>query len=301
MNVVNKLKRLSDTIKSMGYIGFFIYCIITLGVVLWSSILISQHIFDFSSIIFILAPYVLVVTEISGYTLVIFFFFLIVTSLASILLMVLNDVGDRFIVKSDYKPSLNSVYYVFSFAMFFTIGYQMILSWAGVGIQAPTPPDYLWQRLYSLIMASVWEEILVRFLMIGVPIAVIGYLKGEGRWKDVFGRFGFRNKYVIVFLIISTLVFTLAHYPSWNVWKLPQVAVPGFLFGVLFIKHGLHAVIGIHLLWNMVSPSTMVLENSVYSGYIIVFTYLWAIVGFIVFVEYVYKLYSSEEVKLWMG
>lgn len=268
-----------DFVEHLGLVGFLFYTITVLGVLIWSAgQIIPQE--GATATIFILIPVPYIIAEVEGHAFIAFYSFLWFSAAISIVYLLSEHVDSSRITKiRTWKESnLSAVFCVFAMVLAFSLLYQYLLIFLGTGIRAPAPPEQFWERLYLLTRASVWEEILVRFALIGVPMALIGIYRGEGNIKDVFGGFGFR-KYWAIFVLLSVFIFTIGHLPGWNLWKLPQVFVPGLLFSYLFLKIGLHATIGVHLLWNFFGIPDVVLGNELYTGVMIFFFYIWLIVG----------------------
>jgi len=145
----------------------------------------------------------------------------------------------------------------------------------------PESPDFLtqlplWTLLFELLNASVYEEIVFRVLLIGVPlfvgsIALRTYAArarrvppGRSPARHVLGSFrylygGGVNRaspptlflVSLVLLIGSSLIFGLAHAPGWGDWKILPAAVGGLVMGYLFLRHGLAAAILFHFATDM--------------------------------------------------
>ncbi|HID73988.1 MAG TPA: CPBP family intramembrane metalloprotease [Thermoplasmata archaeon] len=132
-----------------------------------------------------------------------------------------------------------------------------------VGISMRTPdfesmPD--WELLFILANASVYEEGITRVLMIGLPLLVVDILRR--RWHPV-------RRYIVggglpldtpalVLLAASSTVFALAHVvEGWDVWKFPPTLLAGLMFGVLFLRRGLHASIMFHFMIDYLAVSPM--------------------------------------------
>lgn len=146
-----------------------------------------------------------------------------------------------------------------------------------VGILSnPPEPSFFseipeWYLIFSLLNAPVYEELIFRVLMIGVPMAlgslvlrVSGLARGRVPAGSTSGRYllgSFRYLLggglsrrssltvllpALLFLGASSLVFGLAHAPGYGVWKVLPAGVAGLAMGYLFLRHGLHAAIIFH-------------------------------------------------------
>src|SRR6267143_1751149 len=158
---------------------------------------------------------------------------------------------------------------------FFQIAFILLVIVAGINPTSPINIDNrnAWVWLFDLANAGVYEELVFRVLLIGVPMAIgsialrtIEGTRREGNWKSpgsagrhvaggwryLFGGVVRRNapKETLVaswaFLIASATIFGLAHAPGWGWWKALPAAVAGLGFGYLFLRHGIGAAILAH-------------------------------------------------------
>jgi len=147
---------------------------------------------------------------------------------------------------------------------------------AGIEPGAPALEDWpRWKLMFSLARASVYEEVIIRIVLIGLPLCLyrrFPYRRVEGTslcfhgrsrgsncdhgppgevCRSPYRRFllggGFRIGRPEFFLVIfSAAVFGLAHLAIWDWWKVPPTFVAGLGFGYLFLRKGLHACIVLH-------------------------------------------------------
>src|SRR2546430_127650 len=134
---------------------------------------------------------------------------------------------------------------------------------AAVVLYIPVPLPYV-VLLFELANAGVYEEIIFRLLLIGLPMAVgsvvlrimdvnrgaTGNGPGSagryigGAWRYLIGGVLRRDspKEALVagwaFLFASSAIFGLAHAPGWGYWKVVPSMVAGLGFGYLFLRHG---------------------------------------------------------------
>lgn len=134
-------------------------------------------------------------------------------------------------------------------------------------IVAGTVPDTSWMDdydrvflQYDLTCAGVIEEFQFRILYIGLPMVAIGYAfrKGAKSWQYILGGFGM-NKAALIFLIISSVLFGLAHYDGWGWSKIPMAAIAGFAYGYLYCEYGLYAPILAHTVTDTMIAVTYML------------------------------------------
>lgn len=156
---------------------------------------------------------------------------------------------------------------------FFQVSVVMIV-WAASGAPPESPleitPDNAWVLLYELLNASVYEELVFRALLMGVPMAVgslilrilevnrsggpprgLGspgrHIAGSARYilggavRPSSGREAHLAAWAVLF--VSAAIFGLAHAPAWGWWKVLPGFVAGLAFGYLFLRHGVSAAI----------------------------------------------------------
>lgn len=150
---------------------------------------------------------------------------------------------------------LYATFLVFSAIMSFSLSYHIILASLGITIKVPGFGSLpLWRRILSLVIASVWEEIISRVFYIGLPLTVLAglniYPRGEKRlslWKYLSGG-GVRITLPrLVLLLFSSILFGIAHIPSWDMYKFIPSVVAGLGFGYLYLRYGIASAISAHL------------------------------------------------------
>lgn len=141
---------------------------------------------------------------------------------------------------------------MFSFTLFFTLAYSLIINAIGTSIDASWLDAYTDVQLkYMLAEAPVWEELITRVLYIGVPITILAIVTTRkiSGLKCLLGGFGF-SKVAVILLVISAIIFGLAHYDGWGMEKILQATVGGLTMGYVYIKYGLYASITLHFTTN---------------------------------------------------
>ena len=157
---------------------------------------------------------------------------------------------------------------------FFQVALIYVLTLAGIEPTSPInlTPQNAWVLLFELANAGVYEEVIFRLLLIGLPMAVgsvvlrimdvnrgaTGNGPGSagryigGAWRYLIGGVLRRDspKEALVagwaFLFASSAIFGLAHAPGWGYWKVVPSMVAGLGFGYLFLRHGVGAAILAH-------------------------------------------------------
>jgi hypothetical protein len=160
---------------------------------------------------------------------------------------------------------------IFMAVLAFNIIYYFVIQGAGSN---PTSPSFdqqeLWQIIYGFAEASVWEEVVSRVLLIGVPLLIVDSLlrssNPDHKVKRVHryllgGGFTIGRKEAF-FLAFSAIMFGTAHVFNWDLFKILPAAVAGLAFGYLFLKVGLYASIMLHFAFDFLSVPLDVFNNS---------------------------------------
>ncbi len=108
----------------------------------------------------------------------------------------------------------------------------------------------LQESLFLLANASVWEELIVRVLLIGLPLLLVNLLRmNRGyKWRSYLLGGGFKiGTPEAVLIVVSAAIFGIAHYAGgWGAWKIIPASAGGLAFGYLFLRFGLAASIMLH-------------------------------------------------------
>ena len=144
------------------------------------------------------------------------------------------------------------------------------------GIQPTTPinitSENAWVYLFDLANAGVYEELMFRLVLIGLPMTIGSlivrimevnrgatgtssgsagrYIAGAWRYlvRGVLRRDSPKEAHVAAWALLfaSSTLFGLAHAPGWGYWKVIPSLVAGLGFGYLFLRHGVGAAILAH-------------------------------------------------------
>jgi membrane protease YdiL (CAAX protease family) len=157
-------------------------------------------------------------------------------------------------VYSSYRSAWTLLPQLFAIMIFFTVAYSLILIFAGIDYQASqveTRP--LWYFLYSVAHAAVWEEIIARTLLIGIPLFILAFIRYRRVTKPARFFIGGGFKVGIpegTFLLFSAIMFGTAHTYSGGPWVFAPTFVGGLILGYIFLKRGIVASILFHFVWN---------------------------------------------------
>ena len=117
--------------------------------------------------------------------------------------------------------------------------------------------------VFSLLFASVYEEMLCRLLMLGVPCLIVALLLGRkgSKWRYLLGGAEY-ERWMFVFIVFSAVMFGAAHLDNWGSWKFLPTFGFGILTGYLYVKYGLHATIAAHFINDFLISCTWAYGNS---------------------------------------
>jgi len=282
---MDKFDKLINKVTDFTYVTFLIVMVLVVGFIIYAQFRIIPYVLNsaesYTTAIYIVMPMpvvLFVVGELGVTILSLIFMGIIILSIAKV---VKDDYIERDVKNMDIRETK-----IFHVSMLFFMAF--LYSWAYIFLfgryidSVSISPG--WFRIFQLMMASVWEEIVVRVVFIGIPmILVVKGIPYKYRIKKyLIGGFDFDYRYgymITVLIITSSMIFALAHVPSWNLWKIPQTFVPSLILGYIFVKYGLHMCILFHLVWNLY-PETISYFGSGY-GWIILMALLilWLVVG----------------------
>ncbi len=305
-NITSKLKGL---ITLVAVISFLVFLILNTSLMLLSIDIILPETLVNETVIFIVFPFPIGIAEISGYTFATYFLFLVASVILSYAAIFYTGWGDLVsYVKNIFKgrfrkldkerkatssPLLRLVT-VFTALLFISLVYTIMLELVGRPIETPEAFREMpvWQRVFNLTQAAVWEEIIVRIAFIGIPLVLYALARGkENFMRYLLGGFGFEERYAVTLVILSTIIFAMAHLPGWG-WdplKVIQVVPGGIFIGYLYVKDGIHSAIIIHFVWDFLSVPDMMLDVSNLGLILNLMLLFWMVVGLYYTYEYITK------------
>jgi hypothetical protein len=225
---------------------------INVGIMLWGMGLVIPEAWDEVTSLYVALPWLVRFLSLPGLWFVIFYLLLVAAVLLSFIAILY--LGRReFLKELRLRPTRHSAAYavgtLFLALLTLNTAYYLVLGLLGVDPSSGgSAGSQLWELLYSLVRASVWEEVICRILYIGLPLAVVYAVKGDAApyRRYVLGggfRFGPWEK---AFLVLSSAMFALAHVFSWDLWKVPPTFLAGLALGYLFLRYGVYASIMLH-------------------------------------------------------
>lgn len=228
----------------------------------------------------------------------------IVLSLASLARRHGRDAWAKFYtaLRGDGTPSLSEPNALFVltrlFAMSLFVAFAVDLMASLLGIIPVLPPSLqnpaLGDLLVSLAHASVWEELITRVLLLGVPLLLLHYA-GRGKLEQPWHRYLVGGRFTldgpaVSLLVFQAAVFGTAHLWGWDAWKVPSAAVFGLALGYLFLRYGLAACIAMHFLADYLSVSIAMTESTAYPLLVVLAFYFVLAVGIVNTIRYLFVL-----------
>ncbi len=192
------------------------------------------------------------------------------------------------------RSSLYWVSVLFCANLFFEIVIFGLAEALGSGVDTSWMDEYTDdQMLVLLAYAPVWEELITRVMLIGLPIFLIQLVRTRniGSAKLILGGFGM-NKIAFILMIVSGIVFGMAHYYAWGMTKAAVTCIGGFVLGYVYIRFGLYAAIVMHFLTDYMSYAFMGVEV-LYSLSVIAILFI----GFLACVYLVTKMPSIKDAR----
>ena len=247
--------------------------------------------------LFIVVPLFIELFTISGYALLAYYLLIVGAIIASCAWVLLSSY-DGFLKELTMRAEPRKHSQIFDISgllfveMFMLVVVVVIATLLGIeqtetGVSRTTS-----ELLFLLANASVWEELIVRVMMIAMPLLVVDLAirKGRKKWRRYIlgGGFNFGVP-EIVLLMVSSMIFGYAHYiGGWEAWVVPWDALGGVTFGYLFLRHGLPAAIVLHFAIDYRGVPIEVFGIS--DGYFIVLFMLWIGIGAIFTVYYLFRI-----------
>lgn len=245
--------------------------------------------------LFLVIPVVVPILELSGASLLAYYYLLIAAIIASCTTVVIRGArpfARELMMKG--KPREHSTIFATLSLLFATLFFSIV-----IGLLANPSADELpsttttAEALFLLANASVWEEVIVRILMIGLPLLVVDYARRrQKRLRSYVLGGGFQPGTPEALLVIaSSIIFGVAHFTSgWGAWKIIPSAAGGLAFGYLFLRHGIAASITMHFATDYLGMPVKISDSFVLEAVTIVGVLVWAAFGLLFFAYYVVRI-----------
>lgn len=297
-NWVATLREIVGGIGTYTILSLLIITFLYLAILIWSLTQVIPSIGSLHTYLYVITPWIVNFAELGGPYFAAYYVFIVFAILASFVYMMWVS-ASRLVDELSLKPLrkghsplyvIGTLYFA---ALSFNLLYYVFIGLLGVDPTVPTTEEQeLWKVLYVYARAGVWEEIVSRLLLIGVPLLVFHSItnKRDGWKKYVLGGgFGF-GRAEIFFLLFSSAMFAAAHLFTWDIYKIPPTFIGGLAFGYLFLRFGLYASILIHFVWDYVSVPVLVFPGYTSTILIGLLIIAWVAIGAVYFVYYTSKI-----------
>lgn len=289
------------TILAFGMLTFVVQLLVALAALVYGTGIVLPEIVHATYTIFVIAPVLIAVGTISGDILAAYYLIIVVAIIASALWLFLSSYkGFVRELRMKAEPRKHSALFDLCGLMFGVLFLNVVIVLlSGILWEEPTAPtegSELWELLFLLANASVWEELIVRVLLIGVPLLLIDLVRQSFRAK--------RHRYIlgggftmgaaeVTLILASSALFGFGHYDSWGAWKVFPSAVAGVAFGYMFLKHGLASAIMLHFGFDYLSMPMEVFSDGSDLGVLMLLglaVLAWVAMGAVFFGYYVIRM-----------
>jgi hypothetical protein len=246
--------------------------------------------------LFLIVPVIVNIFSLSGYTLLVWYFFLVGAIVAACTWVLLS--GFKGFAKElgmNAKSREHSIIFETCGLMFATLFFSVLVVVLLNPSQADVPSTgTLTENLFLLANASVWEEIAVRVLLIGLPMVAVDLARKDYRRKArsylLGGGFKLGTPEVTL-IIVSATIFGFAHYlGGWGAWKIVPASVGGLAFGYLFLKYGIAASIMLHFGTDYLGMPSDVFNSNGLTLLLGLAILIWLGFGLLFFVYYTVRI-----------
>ena len=249
-------------------------------------------------VLFVITPSIVPIMNISGLALVCFFILLVLAITVSYLYAMgeslYASINELILGRPRRHSTILTIGGLFFAMLAINVIYYTLVESSGV---SPNVPDFesepLWESVYGFAKASVWEEIIVRVLFIGVPLLWIDLLLRRGQLLQPIRyfagggmKFGFVECALIAF---SAVMFGLGHMQAWDFWKVIPTIITGLCFGYLYVRIGLYAAIIFHFSFDFLEIPVRYFGDAVTVA-LGLLSLLWLVAGLIFIIYYSMQL-----------
>ena len=302
-SAIETVKEVGRGIAAIGLVILTLLLTVNVAILIWGSTVVMPIALDPTqgSSLFLIIPWIdplLIIADLTGAAFAIYYLMLVFAITGSFIWLIWKSrvpFKDEIMLqplRNRHSP-LYIVGTIFFAVLAFDTIYALLLYLLGIQIVTPDFPSLeLWQLLEGLASASVWEELIVRVLYIGVPLFAIDLIsrKVTDPKRYLLGG-GFKlGAKELALLWISSGLFAYGHIVSWDAWKIIPAWVAGLAFGYLFLRVGLYASIVLHFTFDYLTMpldlSTSLLVTLTL-GLILLF---WEVLGGVYLLVYIRRM-----------
>jgi hypothetical protein len=277
-----------------AFLAFFSISFILVGALIWGMSLVIPQTFSHSTSLYIATPWLIELVVLEGFAFFLWYIFIVSCILASFTWLFWKDGMHayrnfpNFMRRSRKLPNSSSnamimVPQLFFVNIFINFVFVLILMIFGVETTVPSflEDAELWKRLYALANASVYEELITRVLLIGIPLLLIDIIRRKSNMefrKYILGGNFEPTLVPVIFVLISSMIFASAHFFAWDAFKVILTFFGGVIFGYLFIKKGLYTCIILHFFVDYLAI-TMEVTGFVFGIMVVLIMLFWVVMG----------------------
>jgi len=284
---------IARSIGTILAVVMFIITAVNVVILLWGIGPVGDYYSRGSVLLFAITPWLVGLFHVPAFPWYLVLAAAITASFAFVLYQSFPSLGRELTFRRPREHSpLYAIGTVFAAVVAFNIIFNVLVEAFGDSPNVPETSTTLAGELLSYANASVWEEVIGRILLIGVPLLLFAGMSGRYRGtkahKFLLGG-GFKiGMPEAALLVFSSSMFGIAHYWNWDAYKVAPAMVAGFALGWLYLKYGLHASITLHFMIDYLSVPTSVWPDSLGIAIAIALVMLAAIaIGVPYFIRYV--------------
>jgi hypothetical protein len=289
------------TLLAYGMLTFVFQLLLGLAALVYGTTIVLPEIVNHSYALYVIAPVLMLVGEVSGDALAAYYMFVVAAILASAVWLFLTSYkGFHRELTMKAEPRKHSALFDLCGLMFAVLFMNVIIvllteAFSGEPI-SPVEDVELWEMLFLLANASVWEELIVRVLLIGLPLLLIHLATHRLQpkaYRYILGGGFSLGTVEVVLILVSSGLFGLAHFEGWGAWKVFPASVAGVAFGYMFMRHGLASAIMLHFGFDYLSLPTEVFAGGDNLGALMLFALAalaWMAMGAVFFGYYILRM-----------
>ena len=296
----NELRKVVMGMSSIVIFVLLLLVSFNVIVLIWGIGQVLPNVTGHGTTLFIITPWLVNVFRVTDLGLSIYYLFLVVAIVASFIWMLKKSLHKfahelTFQVHEEGHSPLYMIGTLFFAVIAFNILFYLIIGLFGGSANTPSEGADLWQILFSYAQASVWEELITRVLLLGVPLLLIAYAnnKVEDPKHYILGG-GFKfGRTELALLLFSSAMFGFAHSFNWDLYKVFPAFLAGLAMGYLFLKFGLYAAIMFHFFTDYLSISLSIWPNNTgLENGLAILILVFIAVGAIYFIHYSFKAFE---------
>jgi len=286
-------------VMSYSMITYLIYQLVMLIALIYGISIVLPAINGIHYPVYVVAPILIDLFTLTGDALAIYYILIVIAiSLSAAWLYVTGFKGFAEELSMNAKSRQHSKIFdlcgLFFAVLFLDVIVALLLLAGGRTPIHPTGTSEPSELLFYLANASVWEELVFRVLLIGVPLILIDLVRGRLRkhkYSYVLGG-GFNIGIPeTVLVIVSSSIFGYAHLSAYGSWKVFPAAVAGLAFAYMFLWHGLGGAIMLHFAFDYLGMPGTAFGTSIGTDALLSLAeLLWIGLGFIFFAYYLLRI-----------